>query len=82
MGLQWVDKAKSKFGATGLLAVQQTLRHIFGQATGMGTMPHALIGYAGSTVKAARLFAAQFPEKPLTVLVDYFGRIDDARSCA
>ncbi len=41
---------------------------------GVGTMPHALIGYAGSTVRAAEMFAAQYPEEPLTVLVDYFGQ--------
>ena len=37
-------------------------------------MPHALIGYAGSTVRAAEMFHETFPEQPLTVLVDYFGR--------
>ena len=43
-------------------------------------MPHALIGYAGSTVRAAEMFHETFPDEPLTVLVDYFGReITDAR---
>ena len=37
-------------------------------------MPHALIGYAGSTVRAAEMFQETFPEEGLTVLVDYFGR--------
>jgi nicotinate phosphoribosyltransferase len=46
----------------------------FGQEKGMGTMPHALIGYAGSTVRAAEMFHETFPDEPLTVLVDYFGR--------
>ena len=46
----------------------------FGRDAGMGTMPHALIGYAGSTVRAAELFHATFPGEPLTVLIDYFGR--------
>jgi nicotinate phosphoribosyltransferase len=51
----------------------------FGQQKGMGTMPHALIGYAGSTLRAAEMFHATFPDEPLTVLVDYFGReISDA----
>ena len=36
-------------------------------------MPHALIGYAGSTVRAAEMFAETFPDQDLTVLVDYFG---------
>jgi nicotinate phosphoribosyltransferase len=46
----------------------------FGQTKGIGTMPHALIGYAGSTVRAAEMFRATFPDEPLTVLVDFFGR--------
>ncbi|HEX3953683.1 MAG TPA: nicotinate phosphoribosyltransferase [Stellaceae bacterium] len=46
----------------------------FGRDTGMGTMPHALIGYAGSTVRAAEMFRETFPDEPITVLVDYFGR--------
>ncbi len=37
-------------------------------------MPHALIGYAGSTLKAAELYDARYPDEPMTVLVDYFGR--------
>ena len=46
----------------------------FGQQQGMGTMPHALIGYAGSTLRSAEMFHETFPGEPLTVLVDYFGR--------
>ncbi|WP_038506159.1 nicotinate phosphoribosyltransferase [Acetobacter pasteurianus] len=46
---------------------------------GAGTMPHALIGYAGSTVRAAEMFHAEFPHTDLVVLVDYFGQeITDA----
>jgi nicotinate phosphoribosyltransferase len=37
-------------------------------------MPHALIGYAGSTARAAEMFHETFPDQALTVLVDYFGR--------
>ena len=36
-------------------------------------MPHALVGYAGSTVEAARLYRKTFPDEKLTVLIDYFG---------
>ena len=51
----------------------------FGRDTGMGTMPHALIGYAGSTVRAAEMFRDTFPDEPMTVLIDYFGReVSDA----
>ncbi|NQY82992.1 MAG: nicotinate phosphoribosyltransferase [Alphaproteobacteria bacterium] len=46
----------------------------FGQSNGLGTMPHSLVGYAGSTVRAAEMFHATFPEAPITVLVDFFGR--------
>ncbi|WP_416896227.1 MAG: nicotinate phosphoribosyltransferase [Minwuia sp.] len=53
--------------------------HFFGRDSGLGTMPHALIGYAGSTLRAAEMFREVFPDDPLTVLVDYFGReITDA----
>ncbi len=53
--------------------------HWFGAARGFGTMPHSLIGYAGSTVRAAEMLHATFPDLPLTVLVDYFGHeITDA----
>ncbi len=54
----------------------QTLR-------GRGTMPHALIGYAGSTLRAAEMFQETFPDEALTVLVDYFGReiTDGIASC-
>lgn len=48
--------------------------HYFGATAGYGTMPHALIGYAGSTVRAAEMFHETFPAQNLTVLVDYFGR--------
>jgi len=48
--------------------------HFFGNDAGLGTMPHALIGYAGSTLRAAEMYAEAFPGEPLTVLVDYFGR--------
>jgi nicotinate phosphoribosyltransferase len=46
---------------------------LFGQPNGAGTMPHALIGYAGSTVRAAEMFREVFPDEPMTVLIDYFG---------
>jgi nicotinate phosphoribosyltransferase len=46
-------------------------------------MPHALIGYAGSTVRAAEMFRETFPDEDLTVLVDYFGReVTDAIAVA
>jgi nicotinate phosphoribosyltransferase len=67
--------AAKREGAIGFVgnATDQTA-HWFGAAAGRGTMPHALIGYAGSTVRAAEMFHATFPDEPVTVLVDYFGR--------
>ena len=38
--------------------------HFFGQETGFGTMPHALVGYAGSTIRAAEMFYETHQIKP------------------
>ena len=51
----------------------------FGRDKGLGTMPHALLGYAGSTLRAAQMFHETYPDEPMTVLVDYYGReVSDA----
>ena len=53
--------------------------HFFNNKHGFGTMPHALIGYAGSTLKAAQMYHETYKEENLTVLIDYFAReVDDA----
>ena len=62
-------------GAKGFVGTSTNLcAPLFGTVRGQGTMPHALIGYAGSTVRAAEMFHETLPEQNLTVLVDYFGR--------
>ena len=67
--------ARRVAGAVGFVGcATEGTAHFFGGDTGMGTMPHALIGYAGSTVRAAEMFRETFPDEPMTVLVDYFGR--------
>ncbi len=67
--------AQAKVGAVGFVGnATDATAHYFGQEEGLGTMPHALIGYAGSTLRAAEMFHETFPEVPLYVLVDYFGR--------
>jgi nicotinate phosphoribosyltransferase len=67
--------AAQKEGARGFTGnANDATAHWFGASRGFGTMPHALIGYAGSTVRAAEMFHESFPELDLTVLVDYFGR--------
>ena len=68
------DRARQKSGAKGFLGnATDASAHFFGQDGGMGTMPHAIIGYAGSTVRAAEMFHETYPDKPMTVLVDYYG---------
>jgi nicotinate phosphoribosyltransferase len=72
------DAAKRE-GAKGFIGnANDATAHWFGppgsKMKGRGTMPHALIGYAGSTVRAAEMFHETFPEADLTVLTDYFGR--------
>jgi nicotinate phosphoribosyltransferase len=66
--------ARREVGARGFIgnATDATAR-FFGNEKGMGTMPHALIGYAGTTLRAAEMFHETFPAEPMTVLVDYFG---------
>ena len=74
------NAAKTDGGAKGFIGnANDATAHYFDNPSGLGTMPHALIGYAGSTLRAAEMFVDRFPERDLTVLVDYFGReISDA----
>jgi nicotinate phosphoribosyltransferase len=73
-------RAQRKVGAVGFVGnATDATAHYFGQEKGLGTMPHALIGYAGSTVRAAEMFVETFPGEALVVLADYFGQeISDA----
>lgn len=73
-------RAKRKADAVGFIGnATDATAHYFGNPAGLGTMPHALIGYAGSTVKAAQMFHDTYPDDAMTVLVDYFGlEITDA----
>jgi nicotinate phosphoribosyltransferase len=69
------SRAAQAEGAKGFVGnANDFTAHWFGNQAGRGTMPHALIGYAGSTVRAAEMFHETFPQENLTVLVDYFGR--------
>lgn len=72
--------AARREGAKGFIGnANDGTAHWFGAPRGFGTMPHSLIGYAGSTVRAAEMFHETFPDEPMTVLADYFGReITDA----
>ena len=67
-------KAQEEAGAVGFIGnANDATAHYFGNEHGLGTMPHALIGYAGSTLRAAEMFHDTYPDEPLTALVDYFG---------
>ena len=62
-------------GAVGFVGTSQDLTaHFYGTERGVGTMPHALIGYAGATLRAAQMFVETHPDDNLTVLVDYYAR--------
>ena len=68
-------KARRKANAVGFIGnATDATAHYFDQAAGLGTMPHALVGYAGSTLRAAEMLRETLPGDPLTVLVDYFGQ--------
>ena len=67
--------AKKEVGAIGFIGnATDATAHYFGNQRGLGTMPHAFIGYASSTVRAAEMYHEAFPAEPLTVLIDYFAR--------
>ena len=69
------SRAAQREGAKGFVGSSSTLgAPEFGTQKGLGTMPHALIGYAGSTLRAAQMFHEACPGENLTVLTDYFGR--------
>lgn len=69
------SRAAQAEGALGFIGCANDATSAFyGAKAGFGTMPHALIGYAGSTVAAAEMFHETFPDQDLTVLSDYFGR--------
>ncbi|HXV22868.1 MAG TPA: nicotinate phosphoribosyltransferase [Alphaproteobacteria bacterium] len=68
-------RARRKSGAVGFVAnATAATAHYFGEQEGKGTMPHAFIGFAGSTVRAAEMFHETFPRDDMTVLVDYYAR--------
>lgn len=69
------SEAARREGAKGFIGnANDGTAHWFGTDHGLGTMPHSLIGYAGSTVRAAEMFHETFPDEPMTVLADYYGR--------
>jgi nicotinate phosphoribosyltransferase len=68
-------KAQAEAGAVGFIGnANDATAHYFGNERGLGTMPHALLGYAGSTLRAAEMFHDVYADEPVSVLVDYYGR--------
>ena len=69
------NTAKQECGAVGFIGnATDATAHYFGNQRGYGTMPHAFIGYAGSTLRAAEMYHEVFAGEPMTVLVDYYGQ--------
>jgi nicotinate phosphoribosyltransferase len=69
------EAAKREANAVGFVGcASNATAHYFGKDKGLGTMPHVLIGYAGSTLRAAEMFAEMFPDEMLVVLSDFYGR--------
>jgi nicotinate phosphoribosyltransferase len=79
------SEAARREGAKGFIGnANDGTAHWYRMPRGFGTMPHSLIGYAGSTLRAAEMFRETFPDEPMTVLCDYFGReiTDSLAVCA
>ena len=69
------QKAIKENKAKGFIGTScEATSHYFGRKKGLGTMPHAFIGFAKSTLEAAKLYYRSFPKEEMTVLVDYFGK--------
>jgi len=69
------SKAAQQEDALGFIGnATDATSHFFDNQYGLGTMPHAFIGAHKTTLEAAIAFHKHHPEKPLTILVDYFGR--------
>lgn len=69
------EAARKAVGARGFIGSSTDLAApYFGTESGKGTMPHALIGYAGSTLRAAEMFHETFPDDDLIILPDFFGQ--------
>jgi nicotinate phosphoribosyltransferase len=84
VGSEAARRADSK--VKGFIGSSQDLTApLFGASDGMGTMPHALVGYCGGDVLTAlKMFEKTIPEaKSLIALVDYTGEeITDSLRCA
>ncbi|SDF02636.1 hypothetical protein [Sporomusa acidovorans] len=70
------SKLAKLHGCKGFIGTSQDLTaEMYGTKQGVGTIPHALVGYAGSTVEATKMFMEANPEDyNIVALVDYYGK--------
>lgn len=63
-------------GAKGFIgSANDITSKFYGAEKGMGTMPHAIIGYAGSTLESVKMYVQANPDDiNIVALTDYFGR--------
>lgn len=66
--------AQKRNGAVGFIGASTDIgAKYYGQEEGKGTTPHTLIGVFADTIEAAEEYHAEYPNDPLTVLIDYEG---------
>lgn len=63
-------------GAKGFIGTSNDLTaHFYPIKVGLGTMPHAVVGYAGDNLAATKMYVEANPEDDKVIaLVDYFGK--------
>lgn len=63
-------------GAQGFIGTSNDLTaHFYPIKVGLGTMPHAVVGYAGSTLESLKIYVQANPsDTNIVALVDYFGQ--------
>lgn len=69
------SKTAQKEGAKGFIGNStDRAAHFYGNEYGIGTTPHALIGYAGSTLRSAEMYHETYADQDMTILPDFFGQ--------
>lgn len=69
------SKTAQMYGAKGFIGTSVDITAKYYGGVGLGTMPHVLVGYAESTLKAVQIFMDHNPnDQMITALVDYYGR--------
>lgn len=70
------SKTARLHGAKGFIGTSNDFSaHYYPIKHGLGTMPHAIVGYAGNNLRAVQMYVEANPDdKTVTALVDYFGK--------